>query len=146
MQKPEHLDRDRLIPLDAAIAEEFAKDLTNVFASERFSSLLSEIHREEIAAIISELPQLPFIATVKNQAIDLVFTPQESPKLKALSDGVTDLYQSVIRTFREKKIMPQNEQSLMAIISTAFQPALLKAYSSSGMPEGPHTGYINRGC
>jgi hypothetical protein len=146
MQKPAHLDRDQIIPLDTDVAQQFAKHVSNVLMSEGLTPFLSERHLQEIAAIITNLPDFPYDASLHNGKLKTVFVENDGYKLKTLSDGVNDLYKSIIRNFRENDIMPEREQLFTGILSSAFQPALLEAYSSSGMPEGPHTGYINRGC
>lgn len=146
MNKPEHLDRDRTIDLDANVAQTFAQDLTNVFLSAPLRGYLSEAQLEKISSIITNQADFPFLATVEDNEIDIKFTPQEGLKLKALSDGITNMYKSIIRTFRDENLMPPREQSFIATISQAFQSSLQRAYTTSGMPEGPHTKYECRGC
>jgi hypothetical protein len=78
MQKSAYLDRDKSIPLNAEVAEQFASEMGAILAFDRLNAFLSEQHRDVVAKLISDLPRFPFEATLSNGEISLTYRSNEA--------------------------------------------------------------------
>ena len=145
--KPEHLDRDRTIPLTEAVVSGFAARVQTVLNGPAAAKYLGPEQKRIFASIITSESTYPLKAEVVGNDILITSALADCPgaKLKDLSEGVTDCYKRLVSELREQGKMPEREQGFMMDITNWFQAPLFDAYGEAGMSVGPHTKYVTRG-
>lgn len=145
--KPEHLDRDRTIPLTEAVVAGFAARVQTMLNSPDAAQYLGAEQKRIFADIINSEASYPLRAEVVEDTLLVTSALADCPNavLKDLSEGVTDCYKRLVKELRTQGKMPEREQGFMMDLTNWFQAPLYAAYGEAGMPVGPHTKYVTRG-
>jgi hypothetical protein len=140
--KPAHLDQDRCVELTIAVANHFCTAVNNQLQSEKKPVCLQDISNMRLFIdIITNSRVFPFSASLNNQGICLSpnLEKMENPKLKDISDGVTD----IVKEYAGKTNLNESGKFTLSLL---FQRAINSAYQAAGMGDGAHTKYVVRGC